>query len=89
MTHKFDIPQELFDRAKAAADLRGVPVRRFLLDAILDAVEDVEDYQAAERAMEAIRNGDDKRYTLSELGEFIEVDSIDGRAGQKAVSKAS
>lgn len=88
MTHKFDIPQELFDRAKAAADLRGVPVRRFLLDAILDAVEDVEDYQAAERAMEAIRNGDDQIISAEEFWSELELDDRVQEKGQEVRRKA-
>lgn len=60
MSQPFDIPEELFKRAEAAAAERGVPVRRFILDAILEAVEDVEDALAADAALERIRNGEDE-----------------------------
>ncbi len=89
MTRTFDIPEELFERAEAAARERGVTVRRFLLDAMVEAVEDVEDYLAAEQAMAEFREGDGKTYTLNELEEFIEVESHTDGKGHKAVSKAS
>lgn len=89
MSEKFDIPKGLYDRARAAAEVRGVTPRRFLLDAMLEAVEDVEGHQAAERAMKEFREGDGKLYTLNELEEFIDVDSSLNRPGKEAVSKAS
>ncbi len=89
MSQPFDIPEDLFKRAEAAAAGKGEPVRHFILDAILEAVEDMEDLKAAEEALERIRNGEDQYYTLDELGEFIEVESHRIGTGEKAVYKAS
>lgn len=88
MTHKFNIPQELYDRAAAAAALRGVPLRRFLLDAMLEAVENVEDYQAAERAMAQIESGEDQIISSEEFWGALEVDDSIQEAGAKIRRKA-
>ena len=89
MTRKFDIPQELYDRALAAAESRGVTPRRFLLDAILEAVEDVEDYQTAERAMARIESGEDQMYTLDELEALIGMEGDHQRTGEEAAAEAA
>ena len=86
MAHPFDIPEGLFERAEAAAEARGLPLRRFLLDAIIEAVEDVEDAKLADEAMERIRNGEDETYTLSELEEMFALEDKGHHAGRKAAS---
>ncbi len=88
MTRKFDIPQELYARALAAAEIRGVTPRRFLLDAILEAVEDVEDYQTAERAMARIESGEDQIISSEEFWRGLEVDHPVQEAGAKIRRKA-
>lgn len=88
MRQPFDIPEELFNRAEAAAAERGVPVRRFLLDAILEAVEDVEDMKAADAAMERIRNGEDEIVDAKEFWSVLALDDhlpeVDKKIRRKA-----
>lgn len=86
MTRTFDIPEGLFERCEAAASERGLTLRRFLLDAILDAVEDVEDAKLADEAMERIRNGEDETYSLSELEDLFALDDQGHETGRKAAS---
>lgn len=88
MSQPFDIPEDLFRRAEAAAAERGVPVRRFLLDAILEAVEDVEDILAADAALERIRNGDDEIIDAKEFWSELALDDqlpeVDKKVRRKA-----
>lgn len=86
MTRTFDIPEGLFERAEAAANERGLTLRRFLLDAILDAVEDVEDAKLADEAMAAIRNGEDETYSLSEMEDLFALDDQGHETSRKAAS---
>lgn len=88
MTRTFDIPEGLFERAEAAANERGLTLRRFLLDAILDAVEDVEDAKLADEAMAAIRNGEDEMISAEEFWRGLEMDDHLPEVGTKIRRKA-
>ncbi len=88
MTRTFDIPEGLFERAEAAANARGLTLRRFLLDAILDAVEDVEDAKLAEDAMERIRNGEDEVISAEEFWGGLEMDDHVPEVSTKVRRKA-
>lgn len=88
MSQPFDIPEELFRRAEAAAAERGVPLRRLILDAILEAVEDVEDALAADAAMERIRNGEDEFIDAKEFWSGLTLDDTVPEVDTKVRRKA-
>ena len=88
MAHPFDIPEGLFERAEAAAEARGLPLRRFLLDAIIEAVEDVEDAKLADEAMERIRNGEDEIISAEDFWRGLEMDDHIPEVGTKIRRKA-
>lgn len=89
MAQPFDIPEDLFKRAEAAAESAGISIRQFILEAILEAVEDSEDTKAADEVMRRIEAGEEKLYTLDELGEFLELDDCDRGLGGSPDRKAS
>lgn len=89
MTHKIDIPEDIYNRAMAAAEAAGLSPDSFLLEAILAAVEDFEDLRDAEAAIARIENGENAIYSLEDLEMMIGVDNRNLGTGKKAISKAS
>lgn len=67
MTHKIDIPEDIYNRAMAAAEAAGLSPDSFLLEAILAAVEDFEDLRDAEAATGRLQRGEDQ---ILSTGEF-------------------
>lgn len=80
MAQPFDIPEGLFKRAEAAAEGAGISTRRFLLDAILEAVEDHEDSRAAAEAMRQIEAGEDHIVSAEEFWRGLDDRLPEGRA---------
>ena len=67
MAHSFDIPEDLFKRAEAAAADAGISIRQFILEALLEAVEDSEDSKAAADAMRRIESGEEDVISAEEF----------------------
>ncbi len=88
MVPSFDIPEDLFKRAEAAARAKGVTPRQFILDALLEAVEDHEDVLAADAALERIRQGEDQIIESEEFWRGLEVEDKLSEAGAKIRRKA-
>lgn len=63
---RIELPDEIEQRAAAAAQARGMSIEALALDAILDRLEDIEDIAAAEAALTRIEAGE-KPIPLEEI----------------------
>ena len=63
---RIELPDEIEQRAAAAAQARGMSIEALALDAILDRLEDIEDIAAAEAALARIEAGE-KPIPLEEI----------------------
>lgn len=61
------LPDELNERLVALAKRTGRPVAYYIREAIEEHLEDLEDIYLAEQALERLRRGEERTYTLDEV----------------------
>ena len=62
-----DLPEEIYDRLRDAAAISGRSEAEFMLEAVQQAIEDIEDLRDAEEITQRRLKGESKTYTLEEV----------------------
>ena len=68
------LSDEAFDRLAALAAKAGRSTEAYIEDALTEHLEDQEDIELAERALEIRERGDSRTYSLEEVGRELGLD---------------
>ena len=69
------LPDEMYNRLKGLADKTGRSATYYLREAIQEHMDDLEDIYLAEQVRERIRKGEERTYTLEEVGQELGLES--------------
>jgi RHH-type transcriptional regulator, rel operon repressor / antitoxin RelB len=68
------LPDETYERLQALAQRTGRTATYYIREAIEQHLEDLEDVYLAERALERLKRGETKTYTLEEVSRDLGLD---------------
>ena len=74
MPISIELDEQIEQRLEELVKMTGRAKIYFLREAILRGIEDVEDYYHAEAAMERLRKGEERTYTVEEVSKELGLD---------------